>query len=56
MDRSTLIHLRLSEDGRDLHQSLGVVVRVEDREFASEDREKDDSGGPDVDGCGKRTL
>jgi len=54
VNRRALVHLRLPKDGGDLHQSLSVVVRVEDRKFASEDREKDDSSRPDVNGCGDR--
>jgi len=46
------LHLAAAEDGRDLGERLGVVVRVEEGEAAREEAQEDDAGRPDVERCG----
>ena len=51
MQGGAALHLAAAEDGRDLGERLGVVVRVEEREAAREEAQEDDAGRPDVERC-----
>jgi hypothetical protein len=45
-----LLHPFLPKDRSDLHQRLHVVFRLKQREFSSEEEQKDRPCGPDIDG------
>jgi hypothetical protein len=44
----TALHLFPAKNGRNLHERLNVVCRVEDRELVREDRHKHDPRRPDI--------
>lgn len=48
---STKLHLLLAKDGRDFHQSLDIIIRVEEGEAAGDDAQNNDAHRPNVNGC-----
>ena len=49
MQSGTFFHFPSSEDGGDLDECFCVVVGVEEGESTSEEAEKDNSSGPNID-------